>query len=111
MAALFLFIRIMTITILGKEYRLKYTLRAMIIFEKITKKSFSISSFTDQLVYLYALILANNSECSLTMDELINACDDDPKILENYLSFLQGKNKKDAILNPSESDGGDKKKE
>ena len=45
------------------------------------------------------------------MDELINACDDDPKILENYLSFLQGKNKKDAILNPSESDGGDKKKE
>ena len=38
----------MTITIKGNEYNVKYTIRSMFIFEKITKKQFKIESIMDE---------------------------------------------------------------
>ena len=40
----------MTITIKGNEYNIKYTIRSMFIFEKITKKQFKIDSLMDWYV-------------------------------------------------------------
>ena len=99
----------MEIKIKGKSYKMKYTLRAIIVFEKITKKAFSLDTYTDQLVYFYSLLLANNPEMSLTMDELINAIDEDSNILEEYLSFLKSEKSKENLFSHSGKEE-DKKK-
>ena len=97
----------MTITIKGNEYNIKYTIRSMFIFEKITKKQFKIDSLIDWYVLYYCIILANNMDTTLTFDEFIDACDDDTSIvtkMESYLSevfeqrALFAKDKDDTVI-------------
>ena len=78
----------MTITIKGNEYNVKYTIRSMFIFEKITKKQFKIDSLIDWYVLYYCIILANNTDTTLTLDEFIDACDDDTSIVTKMQSYL-----------------------
>lgn len=92
------------ILINNKEYKLKFTLRAMMIFEQITEKPFSITTLTDEYVYLYCLIMANNPEASLTFDELLNAMDEDPSILISFKSSLEEYGKKQSLYNEDTSD-------
>lgn len=78
----------MTITIKGNEYNVKYTIRSMFIFEKITKKQFKIESIMDWYILYYCIILANNMDTTLTFDEFIDACDDDTSIVTKMQSYL-----------------------
>lgn len=78
----------MTITIKGNEYNVKYTIRSMFIFEKITKKQFKIDSLMDWYILYYCIILANNMDTTLTFDEFIDACDDDTSIVTKMQSYL-----------------------
>lgn len=82
------------VTINNKEYKLKFTMRAMIIFEQITKKIFSIETLTDQYIYFYSLIVANNPDTDLTFDGLVDAIDEDPTLLTAFLNELQSYNNK-----------------
>ena len=102
----------MKIKIGNKRYELKYTLRAMIIFEKITKKPFSLDNLTDQLVYFYAILMANNPSMKLSLDDLIDAIDKDQNILTEYLDFLRGEQNKANLLSTQENEEEkDKKKD
>ena len=56
------------IEINGKEYNLKYTVRALFLWEQITKKSFKIETLLDNYVFFYCLILANNKDNTLEWD-------------------------------------------
>ena len=75
------------ITINEKEYNLKYTLRALFIFERITNRQFSIESTLDQYLFFYCLILASNPDTQLTFDEFINACDEDKDLFIKMNKF------------------------
>ena len=70
-----------TITINNKEYKVKYTIRAMFIFEQIKGESFAINTSLDNFIFLYSLILANNKDNPLSWDEFIDAIDNDPSII------------------------------
>lgn len=71
-----------TITINNKEYKVKYTIRAMFIFEQIKGESFAINTSLDNFIFLYSLILANNKDNPLSWDEFIDAIDNDPTIAQ-----------------------------
>ena len=93
----------MKLTIKGKEIELKYTIRAIIIFEKIANKPFQTNSVTDIYLFLYSIILANDTTPNLTFDELINMCDDNPAIIRDFNQFLQDEYKKQAIFDNNET--------
>lgn len=76
-----------TITINNKEYKVKYTIRAMFIFEQITGKSFEINTSLDNFIFLYSLILANNKDNPLSWDEFLDAIDSDPSIARQINSL------------------------
>lgn len=88
----------MKLTIKGKEIELKYTIRAIIIFEKIANKPFQTNSVTDIYLFLYSIILANDTTLNLTFDELINMCDDNPAIIRDFNQFLQDEYNKQAVF-------------
>lgn len=84
--------------ILGKEYNLKYSIRAMFIFEQITEKHFQIQTLLDEYTFFYSCILAGNNEDSLVFNEFIDYCDEHPELLKEFSEFLLKQQSVDGIL-------------
>lgn len=92
------------ITINGKEYGIKYTIRALFIFEQITGKTFKIESLLDNYIFLYSMILANNKNEALEWDEFLDAVDNDVNIFNSFSEVLQEQEKKEKVFGTEEED-------
>lgn len=87
----------MKVTIKNKEYKIKYTLRALFIFEQITGKSFNLETLLDNYIFFYSIIVANNEDV-LTWDEFIDALDSDPTILTQISKAVEQAQMKDGLF-------------
>lgn len=94
-----------TITINGKPYVIKYTIRALFIWEKITSKSFKIETLLDSYILMYAMLLANNEDV-LSWDDFLNAVDENPNLLNEMDDVITDKN---SNLFPNEESDSKKK--
>ena len=56
----------MKITINDKEIELKNKLRAILIYEQITDKTFNPTTLTDMMLYFYCVVLANEPSINLS---------------------------------------------
>lgn len=101
----------MKITIKGKEYNIKYTIRAMIIFEQVTKQMFQIKTLTDEYLFLYSLVMANNKDANLTFDDLLDAIDEDSNIMLQFEEFMKQEADKQQLFNDDDKKDDGKKKE
>lgn len=100
----------MKVTINNEEITLKYTIRAIFIFEKLADRIFTISNITDLYLYLYSLILASNPDTSITFNDLIDYSDSNPNLISDFKEWLDSENKKQNQFNKSDSNSGSKKK-
>lgn len=97
-----------TILINGKEYKIKYGIRAMLISEQITQKPFSLENMNEQLVFLYSCLLAADNSLSMSYEEFLDAVDEDMSIIIRFGKYLAEQQKKEKnILKENKS----KKKE
>ena len=96
------------IEINGKQYNIKYTIRALFIFEQISGKSFKLESLLDNYLLFYSMILACNKDNVLTWDEFIDAVDNDPQLLVKLNEAVEAQQKQDNIFHQDE-DNGEKK--
>ena len=96
-----------TILINGKEYPIKYGIRAMLIQEQITQKPFSLDNMNEQLVFLYSCLLAANNELTMTYEEFLDAVDEDMSIIIRFGEYLAEQQKKEKNIL---KDKGSKKK-
>lgn len=87
-----------SITINDKEYKVKYTIRALFIFEQITKKPFEIKTLLDNYIFFYSMILANNPDDVLDWNVFIDALDSDPTIYQQLNQLLNSEQKKQNLL-------------
>lgn len=100
------------ISISGKNYKIKQTIRAIFLFEQIIGRVFEIKNTMDNYIYFYCILLANNKEDCLTFDEFIDALDEDPNILVELNKKLTESQEIEKILNPdNDNESEDKKKE
>lgn len=100
------------IKIKGKNYNLKYTIRALFIFEQITGKPFKIETLLDNYVFFYSIILANNMEKEniISWDEFIDELDKNPLLFNALNDAIEDKQEKDKIFQEDEEkDKGEKK--
>jgi hypothetical protein len=88
----------MKIEIKNKEYELKYTIRAMFMFEQITEKPFAIQSLFDNYMFYYCMLLANNDDC-LSWEEFMDALDTDLALPEKLAYCLQKNKEVEDLLN------------
>ena len=101
--------KVRTIKINGKEYKVKYTIRALFMFEQICNKAFSIKTLLDNYVFFYCIILANNQDNILDWNEYIEALDNDATLYES-LNQLVNDSVKINALTSNDEEKGDKKK-
>lgn len=97
-----------TIKINEKEYKVKYTIRALFLFEQITEKPFKLETLLDNYLFYYCMILANNKDNVLEWDTFINAIDDNPELLNELSEILAQQQQKDKLFNSSNE--GEQKK-
>lgn len=100
----------MDITINGKQYKVKYTIRALFIFEQITNKPFEIKTLLDNYVFFYSMILANNPDNVLDWDEFLDALDGDKDLLQQLTKLVDDYQKKDSIFEQADATSGEKKR-
>lgn len=93
----------MQITINNKEYKVKYTIRALFIFEQIAGKSFEVKSLLDQYLFFYSMILANNSENPLSWDDFIDAIDNDKTLTEQLNRIVSDYQEKDNLFEDNDN--------
>lgn len=99
------------IEINGKNYKLKYTIRSLFIWEQITGKSFKIENILDNYLFFYSMLLANNPDNILSWDDYINAMDEDPMLFKRMTDIIEEQQKKDNLFtNEEKTKKGTKKK-
>lgn len=98
------------ITINNKDYKVKYTLRALFIFEQITKKTFEVKTLLDNYVFFYSLILANNPDNILEWNDFIDALDNDPNIFKQINDLVNSSMKIEDLIGGDETDKDGQKK-
>ena len=99
------------IEINGKNYKLKYTIRSLFIWEQITGKSFKIENMLDNYIFFYSMILANNPDETLDWDTFLDALDADPTLFKKMSDIIEEQQKKDNLFTTEEkSKKGSKKK-
>ena len=101
----------MQIKIKDKSYDVKYTIRALFIFEQITGKAFEIKTLLDNYIFLYSIILANNQQDPLQWDDFIDAIDNDKSLLDSLNAVIDRHNEVEEFIgvNDDESDSDEKK--
>lgn len=75
----------------GKNYQLTYGLRPMFIFEEMLDKPFEVKTLMDTYVFCYTCIISNKDNPSLDFNEFINACDENPGIIQEFTQFIESK--------------------
>lgn len=78
----------MNITYKGKEYELKYSFRAMMLFENITKQAFQTKTITDFTVFLYAILLSQSKEDVIDYSEFLDWLDENHDVFDAYVKWL-----------------------
>lgn len=93
----------------GKTYKLKYGIRARVLFERISDKPFTLNGTTDWVIFIYAMLLAGDSSFPLTLDEFMDKLDEDPKYLSESIKWTTDQMRVEAqLIDPGK---GDKKKQ
>lgn len=78
----------MKITYKDKEIELKYSFRALMIYENVVNKSFSPQSLTDIITFFYCVAISNLKEDTIDFDEFVDWLDDNPGILNDFTQWL-----------------------
>ena len=99
------------ITINGIEYSVKYTLRALFIWEAITGRTFELKSTIDNYLLFYSILLACNPDNVIEWDDFIDALDNDPTIFAQISSIVADNGKIEKLLSQGTTDEEGKKKE
>lgn len=95
----------MEITINKKQYKVKYTIRALFIFEQITGKPFEIKSLLDNYIFFYSMILANNPDEVLDWDVFLDALDNDRDLIAQLNGLVEDYQRKDNTFAITDGNG------
>jgi hypothetical protein len=78
----------MKVTINGIDVELKYTMRSLMIYEKIYGKTFQPEGLSEMMVYFYSTILASDKNVKLSFDEFLDMLDNNPEMLTDFANWL-----------------------
>lgn len=88
----------MIINVKGKDVTLKYSFRAMLMYENIKNESFSPKTLTDVLIFMLCVIVSSDKSIQLNFDDLLDMIDENPSIVEEFSNWLTNEVNKQALL-------------
>jgi len=80
----------MKLNIKDKEIELKYSIRALLMYENMTDKTFSTSTLlTDMIVFMYCVVISSSKDYSLSFDDFIDYLDENPDAIQEFAEWLK----------------------
>lgn len=80
----------MKLNIKDKEIELKYSIRALLMYENMTDKTFSTSTLlTDMIVFMYCVVISSSKDYSLSFDDFIDYLDENPNAIQEFAEWLK----------------------
>lgn len=86
------------VNIQGTEYVLLYNLRALFVYEEVAGKPYTGERTIDNYLLMFAMLVANNKEFSLTFDEFINVCDEDLGLFQEFAKVMMEQAKRSSAF-------------
>lgn len=71
----------MKIKIKDFEVELKWTMRALMMYENIEEKPFNPTTMSEMLTFLYCIVVSSSKKYDLMFDDFIDELDNNPEIL------------------------------
>lgn len=99
----------MTIKIKDREVTLKYSFRALMLYENIQKKSFNPETTTDVLVFMFCVIMGSDKDIDLDFNEFLDMVDENPNLVIMFSNWLTTEINKQNTLSPEEEEDEKKK--
>lgn len=83
----------------GKEYKLRWSLRGMFLYEQATGHAYPRQEAKMQDIYLlfYGMAYAANKDFPYNFDEFCDLCDEDPALFDEFTEMMNKKAEKDAL--------------
>lgn len=78
----------MTVHIKGKDIELKYTIRALMMYENMVDNTFNPQGVTDMVTFFYCIVLASSKDYSITFDEFIDYIDESNYVLNDFKEWI-----------------------
>lgn len=78
----------MEITIKNKTVNLKYTFRALMIYENIANKSFNPKGISDVVIFFYSVVIATTKDNTITFDDFLDWLDEQPTAINDFSIWL-----------------------
>ena len=100
-----------TIIIDSMEYTVRKGTKAIMVFEAMTEKPFEIKTTTDMVAYMYATILAGTPDLKLTLDQFVDALDDDPAMMQRMTEIVLQPSAMEKVMQISNEGGPEPKKD
>lgn len=88
----------MIINVKGKDVTLKYSFRAMLMYENIKNESFSPKTLTDVLIFMLCVIVSSDKSIQFNFDDLLDMIDENPSLVEEFSEWLTNEVNKQALL-------------
>ncbi len=74
----------------NKEVELKYSIRAMMMYENITNSSFNPKNLTDILTFFYCVVVSSMKDYDYSFEQFIDELDNEPSKLEELTNWMNG---------------------
>lgn len=100
----------MDIEIKGEVVKLKYSFRALMIYENIMNKSFEGRGITEILTFMYCVILGSQKGLEFTYDEFLDLIDTQPNLIKEFSEWLTATVEQNNALMMKNVSDEDKKK-
>lgn len=87
-----------TVKIKDIDYKVRYSIRAMFVWEEIAGKSFELKTLLDNYLFYYCIVLVSNPEQPLDWDDFVDELDKDPFIVSQIQAMLGAVNQIDKLI-------------
>ena len=93
----------MKVTIKGKEYEIRFSLRVLFKYEEVCGHPFEGKRLQELYMLMHCALSALNEDYTLTFDELIDYCDEDKSVFETFQQMLSDSQKRDQSKKKEET--------
>lgn len=98
----------MEVTIKGKTYKIKWSLRAQIFYEALKQQSQDMGQTMDTLMYYFAILMTSNPGIDITIDQFIDACD--ASVLKAFRDLIEKDEEMRKLINGNDDETVGEKK-
>lgn len=98
------------ITINGKEYNLKYTMRGLFAYEQVTGVPFSPEKSLNIFTLIFCFLMMSNDDFRMTFEEFTDALDENPRLISEIYKWMNDETRRINLLSGAdEPEEGEKK--